>query len=312
MSAIKRCGTFLRSNTIVPIFLAVFVGCSILIGGFFSGNNFINILNQVAAKCVLATGMTFLIINGHFDLSVGTLMGMTSCLLVGLMPNIGVFASIVLVLAIGVAAGLLNGFLVMKCGINTFIVTLVTMMIFRALGFIYTDTSIGGKVESFFEFGRVKFLGLTTLVWIAILLLAVGFLILSLTRHGRNTYAVGGNQSAAINMGINAARTTILNFMICSVCAVIAGIMYASKLNSASPTLGYPDAHMIAISSVVLGGTKLAGGYGNMAYTAIGVVTLGIIDNAMNLLGLSSYYNTLVSGIILIAVLYLDKIIKRD
>lgn len=312
MSGLSKLSRFAKTHTIAPIFLSVFLLCSIFVRGFLSPSNMVNILNQNTAKCVLAAGMTFLILCGYFDLSVGTLMGLTSCLTIGLMPKLGLFPTLLLVLAIGLAAGFLNGFLVAKVGINAFIVTLVTMTIFRALCFIYTETSIGGTNETFYLFSRVRLLGIPSLVWLALALLLLGFFILRFTRHGRNTYAVGGNAQAAKNMGVNVSGTIICNFMICSLCASLAGIMYASKLNSALPTLGWPDAHMIAIASVVLGGTKLSGGYGSMLYTAFGVLALGMVDNVMNLLGLSSYYNTLVSGLILIGVLYLDKIIRRE
>lgn len=301
-----------RKNTIIPIFLIVFLVCSFFIDKFFSLGNFVNILGQNAEKGILAAGMTFVILNGYFDLSVGTLMGLTSCLTVGLTPVIGLIPSILLALCLGAAVGLINGLLVTKLKINAFIVTLAGMTIFRGITYMYTQQTVRGSSKAFYELSRGSFLGLPNPVWLCLAFILLGQAVLYFTRHGRNTYAAGGNMSSAQNAGINVDRTVILNFVICSFCAAVAGVMYASKFNSASPTLGWPDAHMLAIAAVVLGGTKLSGGDGNMFYTLGGLCTLGMINNAMNLLKLSSYYNTLVMGIILIIVLYMDIVLREQ
>lgn len=306
-----RITAVMRSNTIIPIFLGVFLSASLFVGNFFSLENFINILGQNAAKGVMAVGMTFLILNGYFDLSARTLMGLASCLLVGITPSVGLFAAIVLMLLLGLAVGTLNGLMVTKLKINAFIVTMAGMTLWRGLTFIYTEQTIRNTSKGFYELSRNSFLGLSYPVWLCLIFVAAGQAVLRYSRHGRNTYAAGGNMNSAKNAGINVDRTVIINFAVCSLCAVVAGIMYASKFNSASPTLGWPDAHMLAIAAVVLGGTKLSGGYGNMLYTFGGVLVLGFIDNIMNLLKLSSYYNTLVFGIILILVLYMDKVLRE-
>lgn len=299
-------------NSIIPIFLGVFLFAVLFVDNFFSVGNFVNILGQNAAKMVLATGMTFLILNGYFDLSAGTLMGLTSCLLVGLTPSIGLFPAILLMLLFGALVGVINGILVTKLKINAFIVTMAGMTLWRGLTFIYTEQTLRNVSKEFYEFSRGSFMGLANPVWLCLAFVAVGQLTLSYTRHGRNTYAAGGNMNSARNAGINVDRTVVINFAISSFCSAVAGIMYASKFNSASPTLGWPDAHMLAIAAVVLGGTKLSGGYGNMLYTFGGVLVLGMIDNIMNLLKLSSYYNTLVFGVILILVLYMDKVLHEN
>lgn len=301
----------MRRNTIIPIFLGVFLLASFFVSNFFSMENFINILGQNAAKGVLAVGMTFLILNGYFDLSAGTLMGLASCLLVGLTPYVGLTVAIGLVLLLGLMVGMLNGFMVTKLKINAFIVTMAGMTLWRGLTFIYTEQTLRNTSKGFYEFSRSSFLGLSYPVWLYIVFVIAGQVILRYSRHGRNTYAAGGNMNSAKNAGINVDRTVVTNFAVCSFCAAVAGVMYASKFNSASPTLGWPDAHMLAIAAVVLGGTKLSGGYGNMLYTFGGVLVLGFIDNIMNLLKLSSYYNTLVFGIILILVLYMDKVLRE-
>lgn len=301
----------MKIHTIIPIFLIIFLGCSIFINNFFSLSNMSNILSQNAAKGVLAVGMTFVVINGYFDLSVGSLMGLSSCLTIGLTPIIGLVPSILIAILIGLIVGLLNGLLITKAGINAFVVTLAEMIGIRGIVYIYTEKTLSGTSKLFYEFGKGSFIGIPNLVWIMLIFFAAGQAILHLTKQGRNTYAAGGNMNAAKNAGINVDKTIIGNFLFCSFSSAIAGIMYASKFNSASPTLGWPDTPVLAIAAVVLGGTKLSGGYGNMFYTFGGLITLGMVDNAMNLLKISSYFNTLITGIILILVLYLDKVIRE-
>lgn len=309
-SRMKSISNVLTHSTILPIFLFIFILCSIFVSGFLSTGNIANILLDNAAKGVLAVGMTFLIINGYFDLSVGTQMGLSAMILVVVTPHVGFIPAMLIVFAIGVISGIIKGYLVMKVGINAFIVTLALMFIYRSCTFLISVETVNGTSPGLYQFGTSNFLGLSNLVWVMLVLLAIGYVILKYTLHGRNTYACGGNAQAAANMGINVNKTLTINFILSSVSATVAAIMAVARQNSANPQLGWPDYHLLAITAVVLGGSKITGGFGNMLFTLGGIVTLGMINNAMNMLGVQSYYNTLVTGLILIIVMYMDKIIK--
>ena len=307
---IKR---IIKKNTIWIIFLAIMFIFSIMVDGFLSLNNLGNVFRQNCEKGVMAIGMTFLIINGYFDLSVGTLMGLTCALTIGLQAATGTIPAILISLVVGFAVGALNGFLVTRVGLNAFAVTLASMLGVRGVLYMFTqEKSLVGHDEAFADFGSGSFLGINNYVIIFVLLLIIAQLVLRYSRHGRNTYATGGNELVAANAGINTKRTTMINFIICSMAATFGGILYAAGMNAATPTLGWPDTHMTIIAIVVLGGTKLAGGYGNMFFTLGGLLSLGFIQNAMNLLNVQSYYNSLLTGTILILVLYLDKVIRPE
>lgn len=300
----------LKKYTIISIFLTFFVLFSITTKEFFSVSNFLNILLQSSTLGVMCVGATFVMINGYRDLSVGMVMGLAANLTIGLQARCGMFGILVAVIA-GVVIGLINGYLVAKVKINSFIATLATMLGVRSITYMYTkEQAQVNTIPWFSEFGAGNFLGVPNLVWIFIGLVFLGELVLRKTVHGRNTYAVGGNAEAANNAGINVERTTIINFVICSLGGVLGGILTAARMNAAIPELGWPNAHFMVIVMVVLGGTKLSGGYGNMLFTLGGVLTIGILQNMLNLQSVHTYLTTLFTGVTLILVLYLDKVIR--
>ena len=161
---------------------------------------------------------------------------------------------------------------------------------------------------AFIDFGAGKVGPLSYISIIFIIMLLIAHYVLKYTTHGRNTYAVGGNENSAFNAGINTKRVTFINFVICGFTGALGGVMYAAFSGASTPTLGWPDMHMLVIAGVVLGGTKLTGGVGNIWYTLGGVMLLGVVDNIMNLLNVQTYVNTLITGLIMIGILYLDKV----
>ena len=309
-------GTLSR-NTIIPIFIVCFVIASIFVPGFFSVNNLFNIFNQNAMKGIMAIGMTFVIINSYFDMSLCTLVALAASLACGLEATpIGMIGGIIVALLVGMLIGSINGFLVAYARINTFVVTLAMMLGCRGIGYIYhaeespmpSHTDLGW---AFIDFGAAKVGPLSCISILYIILLVIAHFVLRYTTHGRNTYATGGNENAAFNAGINTRRTTFINFVVCGFTGALGGILYASFTGASAPTLGWPDMHMLVIAAVVLGGTKLTGGVGNIWYTLGGVMLLGIVNNIMNLLGVQTYVNRLVTGLIMIGVLYLDHIMMN-
>ncbi len=299
-----------KKYTIVPILLFLFIILSIVSENFLSPLNLRNIVFQSTLFGVMGVGMTFLMINGYFDLSVGTVMGLSAALAVGLQPY-GLFVSVIAALANGVIFGLINGLLVTKAKLNAFVVTLAAMQGARGLLYIYTkENTLTGIYPEFADFAANSFGGIPILTWIMLSMIVIGEFTLRKSMHGRNTYATGGNESAAKNAGINTDRTTITNFILCSLAASIAGVLMAARMNSAMPSLGYPDTNLMIIACVVLGGTKITGGYGGMLYTLGGVITIGIIQNGLNLLNVQTYYAQVIMGTILILIILMDAQIK--
>jgi len=302
----------LKKQPIWLILLGMIVLSSVFIPGFLSFGNFSNVLVQSAVDGMLALGMTFLMINGYFDLSVGTVMGFTAALAIGLQPY-GLFVAVGVALLAGAVIGAINGFFVAKAKINAFIVTLGSFIGVRGLIYIYTgEQALVGDIMEFGMFGASSFLGLPTLFVIMFVLMLVAEFVLRKTPHGRYTYSIGGNIEASENAGIPVDRTIWLNFIICGLTAAAGGVLLASRLNAATPTLGWPDKNLMTIAVVVLGGTSLAGGYGNITRTLGGLFTFGVLYNILNLLGVQSYYNTLITGIVLILVVYIDAHIRKN
>ena len=295
-------------NYIVIVILLLFITLfSIIAEDFFSLNNFLNILLQSVIYGIMSIGMTILIINGYYDLSVGTVMCLSANLAVGLQP-FGDFVAVFCALLSGLLMGLINGVLTAKVKLNAFVVTLATMTGVRGLVYMYNkEDALAGTSSNFVKWGESNFLGISTSVWIFIILLLVGEFILRKTVHGRNTYATGSNEIAAKNAGINTDKTTLYNFVICSFMAALGGIFQAVRLNASTPTLGWPDLQMVIIACVALGGTKLSGGYGDMFRTLGGVLLITVFQNAMDMMSIQSYYKTLMTGLILIVIITLDK-----
>lgn len=301
-----------KQYTIIPILCCFIVIFSLGSRNFFGLSNFANIINQNTIYGVSAVGMTFLIINGHYDLSVGMVMCLAANLSIGLQPY-GLPVALGAAMLMGLGVGLINGLLVSKVGMNAFITTLSTMYGVRGIIYIYSnEESMRGTIPALEMYGNYNFLGIPFLTWTFLICALVASWILRNTTHGRNTYASGGNFSAAANAGINVQRTVLINFIISGGTAALAGIMQAARLNSCSPTLGYPDFQMMVIACVVLGGSKLQGGYGGIFRTVGGVIAIGILQNGLNMLGFQTYYKTLAVGLVLIGIIALDRIISLD
>ena len=306
----KNFRTFLERNTVVPILVVILVLAAIFVPDFLTVRNLLNVLNQNAIKGIMAIGMTFVIINGYFDMSLCTLISLTAALSCGLQSSLGLVPAILISLLVGVVVGAINGFLVAKAGINAFVVTLALMLGCRSLSYLYSqEQSILATDPVFIEIGLGRIGNLTYISILFLVMLCLAHYVLRYTSHGRNTYATGGNANAAFNAGIPVTLTTFINFVICGFTGALGGVLYAAQSGASSPPLGWPDMHMLVIAAVVLGGSKLTGGFGNIWYTCGGVLILGIVSNVMNLLNVQTYVSTLVTGLIMIGVLYLDKVL---
>lgn len=293
------------------IILIVFV--SILNPAFLQSNNLLNLMRQLIINGFIALGMTFVILTGGIDLSVGSTLALTSAIFAGLLQNgMNTGLAILIALVLGLVLGLLNGILITKGKLAPFIVTLATMTIFRGLTLVYTDgRPIAGPRDDFaFKFlGKGQFLGIPFQVILFILAFLVLWMILNKTALGRKIYAVGGNEKASFISGINIDKVKIWVYVISSLMAVLSGLVLTSRLNSAQPTAGAAY-EMDAIAAVVLGGTSMTGGSGSLTGTLIGILILGVLNNGLNLLGVSSFYQQIVKGIVILIAVLIDR--KRN
>lgn len=273
-------------------------------------NNILNLLRQTSINALIAFGMTFIILTGGIDLSVGSILALSSALMAGMMVSgLDPILAILVGVLLGTLMGVINGILVSKGKMAPFIVTLATMTIFRGLTLVYTDgkpiTGIGDS-ELFQMLGRGYFLGLPVPAVVMIIAFFILWFLLHKTSFGRKTYAIGGNEKASRISGIKVDRVKVAIYGLAGTMAAIAGAILTSRLNSAQPTAGQ-SYEMDAIAAVVLGGTSLSGGKGRLFGTLVGVLIIGTLNNGMNLLGVSSFYQQVVKGAVILVAVLLDR-----
>ncbi|WP_413188667.1 ABC transporter permease [Paraburkholderia sacchari] len=268
--------------------------------------NLSDILLQTAFLGLLAVGLTPIMINGNIDLSIGATLGLSACLVVGLQSH-GLVASVLVAIVTGAALGLLNGWLVEKAGINSFVVTLAAMIGVRGLAFVYAgDGTISASDPRFVDLGTMNFGPIQITVIVFAVLAVVFHWMLSKTIHGRNAYAIGGNRSAAVNAGVAVPSHVIINFAICGAMASLCGIAMAAQLGSATPSFG-SGYELWAITAVVLGGTALKGGRGGVVGTLGGALTLAVLRNGMDIVQIQPFYAQVILGAVLIAAIAVNR-----
>lgn len=270
--------------------------------------NIKNIFTQVSVNAIIAIGMTFVILTGGIDLSVGSILAVSGAIAASIIKTTGnIYLAIIVALAIGCVIGLINGILVSKGRIQAFIVTLATMTIFRGVTYVYTNgTPISGLGQSFSGIGNKMFLRLPIPVVLTIIVLGIAFYVLSQTRYGRYLYALGGNEDSARLSGINTDKIKTLVYVICGAAAALSGIIVASRIGSASPNAGV-GFELDAISAVVLGGTSLTGGEGSVIGTIIGALIIGVLNNGLNLMNVSPFYQAIVKGLVILLAVMVEK-----
>ena len=282
-------------------------------GVFYSQRNLVNVLRQVSSNACLAFGMTFAIITGGIDLSVGSILALSGTLSAGFIAfnNMPVAQAVALAIVIGTALGLFNGFVIAKTTIPPFIVTLAMMQIARGAAYIYSN---GQPIRAMFPDYQIIGTGwlgpIPYPVIYMIVFLIVCVILLSKTRFGRHVYAVGGNDKAAIFSGVNVARTKILVYTMSGFLAAFTGVVLCARMASGQPTAGQ-SFEMDAIAATVLGGTSMSGGVGKIGSTMIGVLIIGVLNNGLNLLGLNSFWQQIAKGIVILLAVYVDMLKKR-
>jgi ribose transport system permease protein len=283
---------------------------SIVSTDFFTLDNIFNVLRQVSINALIAFGMTFVILTGGIDLSVGSILALSSAITAGMLAN-GMDPILAMLIGLGSGAvmGAINGLFITKGKVAPFIATLATMTIFRGLTLVYTDGRpiTGLSNSSFFEIVGRGYLGWipVPVVWMLVCYLILYF-ILKKTTFGRRVYAIGGNEEASILSGIRVNSVKIWIYSLTGALSALAGIILASRLNSAQPTAG-TSYELDAIAAVVLGGTSLSGGRGWIFGTLVGALIIGVLNNGLNLMNVSSFYQQVVKGGVILLAVLLDR-----
>ncbi len=309
----KKAGSFLTKYGIYFAFLLLTVILSIISPPFLTPSNIINILRQISVNGIIAVGTTFVIITAGIDLSVGSLVALSAVVATSF-AHPGSFPWIVPVLfglLVGLACGVINGVLVAKNRLTPFIVTLGMMTAARGAALVYTNgRPIINLSNAYNEIGGGYFLGIPLPVIIFLFVIIFFAFLLHYTRFGRYVYAIGGNELAAKVSGINTDKILIAVYAIGGLTAGLAGIVLSSRVMSASPAIG-EGYELDAIAAVVIGGTSLMGGAGTIAGTVVGALIIGVMNNGLDMLNVSSYWQAIVKGLIIILAVLLDKKSKK-
>ncbi|NPD65645.1 ABC transporter permease [Lichenicola cladoniae] len=279
---------------------------------FLSYSNITNILRQVSINALIAVGMTFVILTGGIDLSVGAVMALCGTVAAGLMAaGMNGVLALILCLLLGCGFGLANGAFVAFAGMPPIIVTLATMGIARGLGLIYTGGyPISGLPRWVNWFGEGRLLGVQTPIVIMLVVYVVGWVLLERTPFGRYVYAIGGNETATRLSGVRVARSKLLIYGLSGFTAAIAAVVLTGRLMSGQPNAGQ-GFELDAIAAVVLGGTSIAGGRGSLIGTLLGAMLLGVLNNGLNMVGVNPYVQTVVKGVIILLAIYIGRERRR-
>ncbi|MHA6844473.1 L-arabinose ABC transporter permease AraH [Ralstonia syzygii] len=313
-SAMNKTRLLLRLDdfSLPLIFAILFAALSLSVEYFFSWQNMVGLALSVSQIGMVACTMMFCLASRDFDLSIGSTVAFAGVLCAMIINATGSIAlGIGASLLAGAVIGGINGFVIARLKINALITTLATMEIVRGLAFIASHgQAVGVSEMAFFELGNTIVLGVPTPVWVAALCFVVFGVLLNKTVYGRNTLAIGGNPEAARLAGVNVNLTRIVIFLIQGVIAALAGVILAARITSGQPNAAQ-GFELNVISACVLGGVSLMGGRATISGVLVGVLIMGTVQNAMNLLNIDAFYQYLVRGGILLAAVLVDQIKHR-
>lgn len=301
---------FILKNIIYIAFVIMLLGLSVSARAFLTSNNLINVLRQATVVGVLSMGMTYVIISGGIDLSVGSTMALASCIAAAYATTstaIPLPLAILLGCLAGMAVGLINGIVVSYLGVVPFIATLGMQYAVRGVALVYTSgRPINALTTSYTNIGKgyVGFVPVPVILFIIIALIAWFFL--AKTQFGRYIYAIGGNEQAALVSGLRVKRIKCIAYVINGLTAALAGIILSARVAVGSPTAG-ESYDLLAITAVVVGGTSNAGGTGGILPSIIGVFIVTVLNNGMDLLGVSGYYQKIVTGVVVLLAVIIDR-----
>lgn len=279
---------------------------------FLTIGNILNVLRQTSINSVIAAGMTFIILTGGIDLSVGSTLALTGAVMASLLSaGVPLIISVILAILLGAIIGFFSGIVIAKGKVQPFIATLAMMTIIRGATLIFTNgrpisTGDFPGADQFYWLGSGEVFGIPAPVYITILVFSLAYYILKHTSLGRYVYALGGNEEATKLSGINVDLIKYKVYAISGALAAVAGLIVTARLSSAQPQAG-GGYELDAIAAVVLGGTSLAGGKGGVIGTIIGALIIGILNNALNLMDVTSYYQLLAKGVVILIAVLIDR-----
>ena len=320
---------FLRKYAIIFIFLAMFIGMWLLSDAFLQPRNLVNVVRQISVVGLIAIGVTMVIITTGIDLSSGSVLALAAVMAASLAQRadwqgakypglaLPLILPILVALAIGAFCGTVNGWLIARFRIPPFIATLGMMTVARGFALIYSDRPVSGLTDAYNFIGQGELFKILPIrgqpplgIPIPIIILAVvaigAHIMLNNTRFGRHIYAIGGNEQAARISGLNVGRIKIGVYMIAGLLAGLAGLVLSSRIGSGQPGLGY-GYELDAIAGAVIGGTSLSGGIGTIWGTIVGALIIGVLNNGLDLLNVSAYWQTIVKGSIIVAAVIIDE-----
>jgi erythritol transport system permease protein len=318
----------MKLRTFIALF-AVLVFFSIAAPNFLSAANLILMSKHVALNAFLAMGMTFVIVTGGIDLSVGSIVGLCGMVAGGLILNgldlligytvyFNIFEIVAITLGVGVAIGAINGLLITKLNVAPFIATLGTLYVARGLALLSSDGGTFPNLVGREEFGTTgygvlgagRLLGLPLAIWILILVALAAAYLARFTPLGRHIFAVGGNERAAALSGIQVARIKLFVYMFSGFCAAIVGLIVSSELMASHPATG-ESFELNAIAAAVLGGTSMTGGRGTIGGTIVGAFVIGILSDGLVMMGVSSFWQMVIKGVVIIIAVVVDQAQRR-
>jgi ribose/xylose/arabinose/galactoside ABC-type transport system permease subunit len=308
----KKVLRWIVQNRMLVILLLLLTILTLKTDKFWTLRNLQFLLEAMSINGVMVVGMTVVMIGAGLDLSIGSIMAMCGIIVVSLMKSIGLPAAIVVAVLAGAFFGAMNGFFITKLRINPFIATLGTMITVRGLAMTITDGHpVAISHVLFSEIGRGKVMGfpIPGIIFLVVVLLGIFFLRYTIT--GRNVYAYGGNEEAARASGIQINQVKMVSYILSGLTAGISGVVLASRLSTGSPVIG-EDTSLAVITAVLLGGTSLSGGVGTIGGSLIGLLSVSVLSNGMNLLNIPAYYQRVAMGALLLFVIIVDSLYTRS
>jgi len=310
---VKRAGqNWIQTYMLIFIVIGLGIVLSIVSRNFLTTTNLLNVIRQIAINGILAIGMTIVCLTGGIDLSVGSIVAFSGIITAGLLRDKNWPTLLVAVIAIfvGGVLGLYNGYFVAYWKAAPFVVTLSMMTIARGMTYVYSDgRPISNLPAGFLVVGKGSILGIPIPTLILILVFVLASVMLTKLKFGRYIYAVGGNEHAAMVSGINIKRIKMLVYVLSGVACGIASIILTARVSAGLPTAGN-GYELDAIAATVIGGTSLSGGRGRLWGTMVGAILLGIVNNGLDLLNVSSFYQQIVKGLIILGAILIDS--KRN
>lgn len=303
---------FMRRYGIGLVLVAMCVFLTIASPNFTKPTNLLSILNSVAVNGCIAFGMCVVITGGGIDLSVGSMLALGSVMIGKMLDTTGNnLVACLVCIAICTFFGLINGLLLAKFDLFPFVVTLATQLSIRGVGYLISGGySEGLSNVSFTNIGIGKTFGVPNAVFFLVAILIVTYILMHQTKFGRYDYAIGGNRAAAIASGVPVFWTTVGTYVFSGFCTGVAAVLMSARINAAQPNIGI-GYETDAIAACVIGGTSFAGGISTIPGCMIGILMIGVIYNGMNLLGVSSYWQTILKGLLILLALLLDRFMNR-